>query len=95
MKKPPPKVWDLLQETGATYRQLDHWCRLGLLLPPNPTPGSGAQREWPARELQIAKRMVELTRAGLTVHAAHHAARNSGELLTGDFRVAKRRKKAA
>lgn len=95
MKKPPPTLTEILLETGATYRMLDYWCRTGLLLPKNPTPGSGAQREWPAREVQIAKRMVELTRAGLTVHAAHHAARHGGQLLTGDFRVAKRRKKAA
>ena len=85
----------ILEETGATYRKLDYWVRIGLLHPRNPAPGSGAQRVWPARELQVAKRMVELTKAGLTVAAAHHAARHGGQLLTGDFRVAKRRKRAA
>jgi DNA-binding transcriptional MerR regulator len=95
MKKPPPNVADVLEKTGATYRMIDYWVRIGLLHPGNPLPGSGAQREWSAQELRVAKRMVELIRCGLTVHAAHHAARNGGELLTGDFRVAKRRKKAA
>ena len=88
-------TYEILEEVGATYRQLDYWCRIGLLHPKNPTPGSGMPREWPAGELRVAKRMVELTQAGLTLVAAHHAARHGGQLLTGDFRVAKRRKRAA
>lgn len=92
---PPASLVALLEETGATYRMIDYWVRIGLLRPTNPTPGSGYTREWPAAEIRVAKRMVQLINAGLTVPAAHHAARNSGELPTGEFRVAKRRKKAA
>lgn len=67
-------------DTGMTYRQLDYWTRQGYLHCDNPTPGSGTRRTWPAEQLAVASVMAVLVAAGLTVEAAHHAARNDGWL---------------
>lgn len=76
-----------LSITGATYRQLDYWMRIGLLHPNNPRGGTGYQRTWPDGELEVARLMVQFIQAGLTVHAAHHAARHGGQLLVDGYRV--------
>ena len=70
---------------GVTYRQLDHWCRLGYLHPEF-SGGSGRNREWPAAELEVARRMGQLTAAGIAVAVAHDYARNrwpDGEIAPG------------
>lgn len=59
-----------------TYRQLDHWARLGLLHPINgDTPGYGHPREWPADELAIANIIGELRKIGLELPVAADCAR--------------------
>lgn len=46
--------------TGATYRQLDYWCRSGLIPgQAGVAPGSGARRRWTAADVQRA-RLVKL-----------------------------------
>lgn len=65
---------------GATYRQLDHWCRIGLL--DVKTLGSGDRRRWPLAELLVAHAMARLVRAGLKPAAAARVARG-GELAPG------------
>ena len=77
----------VVEATGATYRKIDYWCRIGCLHPVQYFPGSGSLRTWPPEEVEVARRMVELTAAGLTVEAAHHAARNDGRLPGGALRV--------
>ena len=71
---------------GATYRQLDHWCRRGWLLPGVGTPGSGAARDWPPEEIAIATTMVRLVAAGMEPAAAAVVAR-VGDPTDGPIRV--------
>lgn len=67
-------------DEGLTYRRLDYWSRQGYLKPENPTPGSGSWRRWPESERVVARMMVRLTEAGLSVAAAHEVARAGGRL---------------
>jgi hypothetical protein len=63
---------------GITYRQLDYWCRIGLLHPGRQIPdhqGSGSARTWTATELEVARAMGKLTAAGLPPRAAERVAR--------------------
>lgn len=68
----------VMTRTGATYRQIDHWCRKGYLLPG--TPGSGFYREWSEKEIQITMLMVKLTAAGIPPKIAEQVARAGGNL---------------
>lgn len=70
-----PLTLDQVLKRGLTYRQLDHWTRLGWLRPAH-TSGTGNARVWSQTELQIADLMRRLTRAGLAVEAAAQAARS-------------------
>jgi hypothetical protein len=74
---------------GVTYRRLDHWVRRGYLRPGRQEAGtrhsSGSYRTWTPAELETARLMGRLTRAGLTPAAAAKAARAGGrcELAPG------------
>jgi DNA-binding transcriptional MerR regulator len=72
----------LVQVSGATFRQLDHWCRKGWLRPEGGE-GTGNFRDFPGDEISVAKVMARLVDAGVSPEAAHRAARNSGELAPG------------
>lgn len=67
-------------ELGITYRQLDHWSRMGYLQPSRQDHGksrsSGSSRVWTPEELRIARLMGRLVHAGLTPQAAAKAARS-------------------
>jgi len=63
--------------SGATARQIDHWCRTGVLRPCRCSPGSGFQRVWPAEELTVAARIVALGRAGIPPRVAEVVARGT------------------
>ena len=74
------------RDLGITYRQLDHWARKGYLRPVNGFGGSGRDREWPAAELEIARRMGRLVAAGLSVEKSAAFARDTwphGEIAPG------------
>ncbi len=73
--------------TDLTYRMLNAWTVAGYLTCDNPHPGSGNPRTWPAQEIETAKRMAQYSRAGLTLKAAHHAARNHGLLPGNRWRI--------
>jgi len=61
---------------GVTYRQLDHWARLGWLQPePRIETGSGNNREWSDTEVQVVKAIARLLEAGFTPRAAMETAR--------------------
>jgi DNA-binding transcriptional MerR regulator len=64
-------------DLGITYRQLDHYCRRGYLHPAHR--GSGYDRAFTPKEIEIAKRMVTLIRVGFTVAAAAAYARKMVE----------------
>lgn len=72
-----------LVATGATYRQVDYWTRIGLITAEEPPPGSGHPRRWPASEVPTVAAMVRLIRAGLKLSAAARAARNGGVIAPG------------
>jgi hypothetical protein len=77
---------------GVSYKQLDYWVRCDWLHPTNnnlgrhgSAPGSGYSRLWPASEVDVARIMGLLVRAGLAVHVAGDVARVCVE--RGDERV--------
>jgi hypothetical protein len=72
-----------------TPQQIDRWTRWGYLRSVNPRPGSGVPRLWLPGELEVAVRMVSLLECGLTLRAAHYAARNDGRLPGDAWRVEK------
>lgn len=76
-------VWGDLVSPTLTYRRLDYWSREGYLKVVNSDPGSGQRRYWSAEEAHVAVTMASLVDAGLTVPAAHRAARNGGWLAEG------------
>jgi DNA-binding transcriptional MerR regulator len=80
-RKAPLHSSDAARLAGISYKKLDHWCRLGLLRPGQNFLGSGSNREWPAEEVEVARRMGILTAAGLSLKTAHDVAR-SGHLRT-------------
>jgi DNA-binding transcriptional MerR regulator len=65
------------RELGITYRQCDHWVRLGLLKPLH-VGGSGSSREWTHAELDVARVMGRLVAAGLKPEPASRVARSPG-----------------
>jgi hypothetical protein len=71
----------VMVRTGATYRQLDHWCRRGYLM--SGTPGTGYPRDWPESEIQVATVMVKLAAAGIPPKVAERVARAGGNLEIG------------
>jgi hypothetical protein len=60
-----------------TYRQLDHWCRVGYLR--IDSPGSGYLRNWPATEQRVAELMGRLVDAGMRPGPAAELARTAVE----------------
>lgn len=83
---PPPEEhaddarwFDVLRDTGLTYRKLDHWTRKGHLRADNPTPGTGYRRQWPPGEVDIARAMVRLIDCGFSLAAAARIARQVTE----------------
>jgi hypothetical protein len=64
----------VMERTGMTYRQLDHWVRQDYLRPVDANAGSGVARAWSESELQVASLMRRLVAVGfLPMAAAEHA----------------------
>lgn len=61
------------EDTGATYRQLDHWARKGYLH--TESVGTGHKRQWAYGELMVARRMVQLIAVGFNPKEAARYAR--------------------
>ena len=69
---------------GMTYRQLDHWTRLGLVRPENGlTPGSGRPRQWSPGEMWIAQTIGLLRLEGYELPSAARVARARYEKARG------------
>jgi DNA-binding transcriptional MerR regulator len=62
--------------SGATYRQLDYWIKLGYLKPDNAKDGSGSQRTWNGTEVAVAHLMIRLLRVGFIPKKASEIARS-------------------
>ncbi len=56
---------DDMLATGATYRMLDYWTRMGYLQPDNDGRGAGTQRHWRPQDRDVARLMVRLIESGL------------------------------
>jgi DNA-binding transcriptional MerR regulator len=70
----------MLELTGATYRQLDYWSRDGRILRPFASGrGTGRPREWPAEDVEVARCITVLTRAGFALDVAARVARERDE----------------
>ena len=54
-----------VKEAGITYRQLDHWCRTGLVVAAKPAKGSGSQRAYSEHNISMLKLVKWLGDAGL------------------------------
>jgi hypothetical protein len=79
---------ELAQQIGLSWRQVDHWCRVGYLQTTGEqTPGTGHKRWIAPDEAAVATLMARLVRAGLYVPAAHFAARNGLRLLDPGVRI--------
>jgi DNA-binding transcriptional MerR regulator len=75
----PPIVPELLSVSGLTYRQLDYWTSRGLIRADENSPGSGHPRAWSDREMAIARVILRLTDAGVSLRVAAAAARSAVE----------------
>lgn len=76
-----PSLDHVVHTTGATYRQLDHWCRMGYLHPGSP--GTGHSRVWPSTEIVVAAKMVRLVKAGISPRVAEQVARGQSNIGHG------------
>ena len=77
---------EVCQRTGATYRQLDYWCRRGWLNPGRvgySVNGSGSPRDWTPGEIRRARIMARLVRAGLNPAVAAEVASGDAEIGPG------------
>jgi DNA-binding transcriptional MerR regulator len=80
-------IYNTEREIGITYRQCDHWTRLGLLKPLH-LGGSGHSREWTRAELDVARLMGRLVKAGMKPAVAAAIARSGDaryEIADGIF----------
>lgn len=54
---------EVCSRAGVTYRQLDYWIRTSVVQIPNPTPGSGENREFTGdliAELKLIRKLLGL-----------------------------------
>lgn len=69
----------MLELTGVTYRQLDHWSRDGRILQPyEHNPGTGHPREWPEEDVEVARCVTRLTKLGFGLEVSALLARARG-----------------
>ena len=57
---------DIAAEVGASFRQIDYWARIGLVVPSGGTAsGSGSRRGWSDDDVALLRLVVRLRNAGL------------------------------
>lgn len=58
---------DLVHQTGATARQIDHWTSRGYIpvSGPGANPGGGIRRAWTPAEAEFISLMVDLVNVGV------------------------------
>jgi DNA-binding transcriptional MerR regulator len=75
MTRPTEKFsWAVTRQAGISYRQLDHWVRMGWLIPETDLK-EHKLRQWSEDEALIAAEMGRLTRAGMKPATAAELAR--------------------
>ena len=66
----------VLEQTGASVRQLDYWTRRGYIhADDRGHSGSGVRRHWPDGEVAVAAQMKRLIDAGIVLDVAARLAR--------------------
>lgn len=71
----------MLQRTGLTFRQVDHWVSTGYLRCTEPSPGTGRPRMFGSGEVQVAIRMKSLVELGIKPSVACDLARGDRKLM--------------
>ena len=57
---------DIAAEVGASFRQIDYWARIGLVVPSGGiASGSGSRRGWTDDDVALLRLVVRLRNAGL------------------------------
>jgi DNA-binding transcriptional MerR regulator len=49
---------EVCEHVGVTYRQLDHWCRSGLITPATPAAGGGSRRGFSDGDVERVRRIA-------------------------------------
>lgn len=72
---------------GLTYRQLDHWCRRGLVpgIPGGSSSSQGNPREFSGKQVRWIRIMSELAQVGLNPAQSSRAV--EGLLDAGEYRL--------
>lgn len=55
---------EVIARAGVTYRQLDYWCRTGVLSPVGNLRGSGSFRRWSIDDIEIVAALGRLAAMG-------------------------------
>jgi hypothetical protein len=78
---------DLCRDADISYRQLDHWCTKGYLVPAgrDRNPGTGQSREFPWEMVKKARLMSCLIKLGFEVQLAEKVATFAA---AGEFKLA-------
>lgn len=85
---------DVMRFSGATFRRLDHWCRIGALVPTVNARGSGSRRRYTAHEarcawvIRVAQDLADATSRGgrsitMVADAVRHLDPWGGTLVIG------------
>ena len=54
---------ELARRTGASYRQIDYWCRNGVICPlGEATPGSGRNRQFKESEVKRVRVLADISK---------------------------------
>lgn len=72
---------------GVTYRQLDYWCRTGVLEPLVPARGSGCPRRFATPQVQVVRLVATLSSLGAEQPALARAAQQAESLAEHWWRV--------
>lgn len=68
----------MVEVTGCTYRQLDHWTSHGHITATAKAPGTGSPRAWPESEARAAAAIRRLAALGLPLAEASAIAHDRG-----------------
>lgn len=60
---------DVARRTGTSVRQVDYWCRLGVLIPAIEANGSGTYRRFDEREARVVGVLASLAPLGFALGA--------------------------
>lgn len=65
---------------GVSYRQLDYWCRTGVIEPLVPARGSGNARRFTPEQVQVVRLVARLSELGAQHEALKRAAEQASAL---------------